>query len=236
MSPPQQSAMRNRLLAALEPQDFARLAPVLEPVTLPLHAVLIPGRQAATAAYFVEQGMVALIADSNEGRIEVGLVGREGLLGIPLILGADRTPHSAVVQVPGTALRVAAGDFRAALEASTSLRRVLGRYVQSRIVQVGQTVYANAVLNLEARLARWILMTHDRLDGDELPFTHESLSLMLAVRRPGVTTAIHGLEGMGMIRARRGRIVVLDRERLADLAGDSYGVAEAEYERLIAKS
>jgi CRP-like cAMP-binding protein len=106
--------------------------------------------------------------------------------------------------------------------------------VQSLIVQVGQTVYANAELTIEARLARWILMTHDRVETDELPFTHEFLSLMLAVRRPGVTSAVHKLEGAGMIRARRGRVVVLDRAKLGDLAGGSYGLAEAEYETLIA--
>ena len=103
------------------------------------------------------------------------------------------------------------------------------------MVQMGQTVYANATFNVEARLARWILMTQDRSDSNELQLTHEFLATMLGVRRPGVTTATHVLEGMGSIRNKRGRIEVLDREKLVELAGDAYQVAEDEYERLMAE-
>ncbi|MBP1184041.1 Crp/Fnr family transcriptional regulator [Methylobacterium sp. PvR107] len=227
MAQPQQSAVRNRLLAALTPEDFSRLASRLEPVPLPLHEVLIAPQQAIAQAYFVEEGIVSLVADTREGRIEVGLTGREGFVGVPIALGAQTTPHTAIVQASGEALRIAAGALEDALDASAGLRRVLGRYVQSLLVQVGQTVYANADLTVEARLARWILMTHDRLEQDELPLTHEVLSKMLGVRRPTVTTATHLLEGAGMIRARRGRITVVDREKLEDLAGAIYGPAGA---------
>jgi CRP-like cAMP-binding protein len=227
MALPQQSAVRNRLLAALAPEEFDRLAPALEPVSLPLHQVLIAPHQPIRRAYFVEEGLVSLVADTREGRIEVGLTGREGFVGVPLALGAESTPHTAIVQAGGEALGIAAGTLREALDASAGLRRVLGGYVQSLIVQVGQTVYANADLTVEARLARWILMTHDRLDQDELPLTHEVLSKMLGVRRPTVTTATHILEGAGMIRAQRGRITVIDRAKLEDLAGAIYGTAEA---------
>ena len=227
MAQPQQSAVRNRLLAALAPEDFSRLASQLEPVPLPLHAVLIAPQQPIAQAYFVEEGIVSLVADTREGRIEVGLTGREGFIGVPIALGAQTTPQTAIVQASGEALRIAAGALEDALDASASLRRVLGRYVQSLLVQVGQTVYANADLTVEARLARWILMIHDRLEQDELPLTHEVLSKMLGVRRPTVTTATHLLEGAGMIRARRGRITVVDREKLEDLAGAIYGTAEA---------
>ena len=227
MALPQQSAVRNRLLAALTPDAFGRLAPALEPVPLPLHEVLIAPREPITQAYFVEEGIVSLVADTREGRIEVGLTGREGFVGVPIALGAQTTPHTAIVQASGEALRIAAGALEDALDASASLRRVLGRYVQSLLVQVGQTVYANADLTVEARLARWILMIHDRLEQDELPLTHEVLSKMLGVRRPTVTTATHLLEGAGMIRARRGRITVVDREKLEDLAGAIYGPAGA---------
>jgi CRP-like cAMP-binding protein len=227
MAQPQQSAVRNRLLAALTPEDFSRLAPQLEPVPLPLHEVLIAPQQPIAQAYFVEEGIVSLVADTREGRIEVGLTGREGFVGVPIALGAQTTPHTAIVQASGEALRIAAGALEDALDASAGLRRVLGRYVQSLLVQVGQTVYANADLTVEARLARWILMTHDRLEQDELPLTHEVLSKMLGVRRPTVTTATHLLEGAGMIRARRGRITVVDREKLEDLAGAIYGPAGA---------
>jgi CRP-like cAMP-binding protein len=227
MAQPQQSAVRNRLLAALTPEDFSRLASQLEPVPLPLHEVLIAPQQPIAQAYFVEEGIVSLVADTREGRIEVGLTGREGFVGVPIALGAQTTPHTAIVQASGEALCIAAGALEDALDASAGLRRVLGRYVQSLLVQVGQTVYANADLTVEARLARWILMIHDRLEQDELPLTHEVLSKMLGVRRPTVTTATHLLEGAGMIRARRGRITVVDREKLEDLAGAIYGPAGA---------
>jgi CRP-like cAMP-binding protein len=228
MAQPQQSAVRNRLLATLAPEDFNRLAPALEPVPLVLHDVLIAPHRPITQAYFVEDGLVSLVADTREGRIEIGLTGREGFVGVPLALGSQTTPHTAIVQAGGEALRIAAGALEEALDASAGLRRVLGRYVQSLIVQVGQTVYANADLTVEGRLARWILMTHDRLEQDDLPLTHEALSKMLGVRRPTVTTATHVLEGAGMIRARRGRITVIDREKLEDLAGSIYGAAEAD--------
>ncbi|WP_267360034.1 MULTISPECIES: Crp/Fnr family transcriptional regulator [unclassified Methylobacterium] len=236
MAQPQQASIHNRLLATLAPEDFARLAPALEPVSLPLREVLITSQQPIAHAYFVEAGVVSLVADTAAARIEIGLVGREGLAGTPLVLGTDRTPHTAVVQVEGTALKITAAELQAALQASAPLRGVLGRYVQSLIVQVGQTVYANAELTVEGRLARWILMTHDRLEQDELPLIHEFLAAMLAVRRPGVTTALHLLEGTGMIRTGRGRIFVRDREKLAEMAGDTYGLAEAEYERLITRA
>ncbi|GEP01401.1 cyclic nucleotide-binding protein [Methylobacterium haplocladii] len=228
--------MRNRLLRALPPEDFERLAPSLAPVTLSLRQILITAHEPITQAYFIESGLISLVADTANtagGRVEIGIVGKEGMTGLPLVLGSDRSPHVALVQAEGRALAVPAEALLPALDASPVLRGVLGRYVQSLIVQVGQTVYANADLNIEARLARWIVMTQDRLGRDELPLTHEFLSLMLGVRRPGVTTATHGLEGLGLIQARRGRITVLDREGLLERAGDAYGLAEAEYERLL---
>ncbi|SFL99151.1 Crp/Fnr family transcriptional regulator [Methylorubrum salsuginis] len=233
MPRPHPSGPRNRLLAALTAEDFARLGPHLEPVTLEIRQILVSADRPITHAVFFEEGLASLIADTGEGRVEVGLVGYEGMIGVPLLLGTDRTPHTGMVQAEGTALRIEAAALSAALEASARLRRVLGRYVQSLIVQVGQTVYANADQTIEGRLARWILMTQDRLCRDELPLTHEFMATMLGVRRPGVTTALHILEGAGLVRARRGRVTVLDREGLTECAGGGYGPAEAEYERLI---
>lgn len=236
MAQPQQSRLRNRLLGVLAPEDFERLAPALVPVPLTLRQILITAHEPISHAYFVEEGLISLVADTANtagGRVEIGIVGYEGMTGLPLVLGGDRSPHLALVQAEGRALAIRADALVPALDASPALRGVLGRYVQSLIVQVGQTVYANADLNIEARLARWIVMTQDRLGRDELPLTHEFLSLMLGVRRPGVTTATHVLEGGGLILAKRGRITVLDREKLLELAGDAYGLAEAEYERLL---
>lgn len=230
----QQSEVRNRLLATLLVDDFARLSPALERVPLRLHETVLEPHQPIAHAYFVESGICSYLADTQDGRIEIGLVGPEGMVGTPLVLGTDRGPFAALIQGEGEALRIPAADLCAALNASPALRGLLGRYVQSFIAQVGGTAYANAELTIEARLARWILMYQDRMDQDDLPITHEFLSLMLGVRRPGVTTATHMLESVGMIRARRGHITVLDREKLENMAGDTYGAAEAEYERLIA--
>lgn len=236
MSDLQQSSVRNRLLAALTPDDFARLSPHLESVPGHVRQILIAADQPITHAYFAQDGFVSLVADTREGRVEVGLVGYEGIIGTSLVLGTDRTPHTAMVQAEGPMLRIAASELRAALDDSPALRGILGRYVQSLIVQVGQTVYATADYNIEARLARWILMIQDRLCRDELPITHDFMAMMLGVRRPGVTTAMHILEGARMIRAKRGRITVLDREQLMEFAGDTYGPAETEYERSLAEA
>jgi CRP-like cAMP-binding protein len=231
-----QSEVRNRLLATLLADDFARLSPALERVPLRLHETVLDPHQPIEHAYFVESGLCSYLADTHDGRIEIGLVGREGMVGTPLVLGTDRGPFTALVQGGGEALRIPAADLREALDASSALRDLLGRYVQSFIVQVGGTAYANSELTIEARLARWILMYQDRMHQNDLPITHEFLSLMLGVRRPGVTAATHMLEGSGMIQARRGHITVLDREKLKSMAGDTYGAAEAEYERLIAEA
>jgi CRP-like cAMP-binding protein len=136
-------------------------------------------------------------------------------------------------QANGHALRVSVDALREVARQSPSLHGLLGRYLYSLMIQTSQTAYANASLNVEARLARWVLMTHDRMDGFELSLTHDFLASMLGVRRPGVTTATHVLEGARMIRADRGRIIVLDRAKLEELADDAYGLAETEYERLI---
>ena len=229
----QGSTVRNRLLAALASDDFAVLEPKLERVPLDLDAVLIEAHQPIGHAFFPESGIVSTVANTDEGRIEIGFVGREGFAGIPIILGANQTPHTSMVQGAGEGLRISADDLRAAIQARPSIFRPLGLYAQALIVQMGQTAYANAAFNIEARLARWLLMAQDRIGGTELLLKHEFIAMMLGVRRPGVTTATHALEGMGSIRAKRGRITVRDREKLLELAGDAYQVAEDEYERLM---
>ncbi|MCJ2092298.1 Crp/Fnr family transcriptional regulator [Methylobacterium sp. J-072] len=232
----QQSDSRNRLLGALAPEDFTRLAPALERWPLHLHDTLIRAHEPLSHAYFVETGLVSLVAATEGGRIEIGLVGQEGLAGVPLVLGTDRGPVLGIVQGGGEALRIPASALREALQASPGLRGVLGRYVLSLMIQMGYTVYASAELNVEARLARWILMTHDRLNAEAMPLTQEFMAMMLGVRRTGVTAALYVLSGAGMVRASEGRITVLDRDRLKDLAGDTYGPAEGEYERLLAEA
>ena len=228
------STVRNRLLLTLAPKDFALLEPKLKLVPLPVHFVLIEARQPIRHVYFIESGLVSTLANMAENRVEVGLVGREGFIGIPVILGASRTPHTSIVQGKGEALQIGTDDLCAAMRERPSIFRPLGLFTQALLVQTAQTAYANATFNIEARLARWILMTQDRI-GDELTLTHDLLAAMLGVRRPGVTDATHVLEGTGSIRAQRGRITVRDRDKLLELAGDAYQVAEDEYERLMAE-
>lgn len=230
----QQNAVRNRLLKAMSLDDFDRLQPHLDPADLPVAQMLIVPNERVEHFYFLEAGISSITAQGANGRVEVGIVGREGLVGaVPLLLGSDRVPHDHFMQLAGEGLRIGAEALLAATDASPILRRLLLRYVQTEVVQVRQTAFVNGSFNIEARLARWLLMCHDRLDGDDLPLKHEFLAVMLGVQRSGVTLALQNLEGGGRIKARRGRITVIDRERLETLADGSYGAPEAEYVRLI---
>ncbi len=231
---PDPSIYQNRLLARLGPDDLALLQPHLEPVDLPVGMVVIEPDQPITHAVFPETGLCSVIASLQErSRVEIGLYGRDGLVGTVLALGSDRVPHQTFMQVSGTGLRIEAGALTRAIEASASLRLLILRYTQTFLIQTAQTALANASAPAEERLARWLAMYHDRQDGDDLSVTHEFLSMMLGVRRPTVTVALQMLEGAGLVRAQRARVRVLDRRGLTEAAGPAYGPAEAEYERLI---
>src|SRR5215212_10272193 len=207
----QQASVRNSLLSALNPDDFGLLRPDLEPVALELRQWLIEAGEPIQHVTFPEHGIISILADTSEGRIEVGLIGPEGMAGLPVVLGIERSPHAYMVQAAGEALRIPAPDLQAALRHSPSLHAGLLRYVFALMVQTAETAYANAGFTMEARLARWILMTDDRLAREDLPLTHDFLSMMLGVRRPGVTIAVQNLESIRLIRAKRGSITVLDR-------------------------
>jgi len=209
--------------------DFSLVEPDLEAVTFGLREHLFRADQTITHVTFPESGIASIVADTEEGRFEVGMVGSEGLVGVPPVLGVDRTPHTCIVQAAGEAFRISTANLQAAMNFSGTLRALLLRFVHTFMVQVGQTAYANAGYSIEERLARWLLMTHDRLEGDDMPLTHGFLSIMLGTRRPGVTLAVQMLEGIGVIRAARGRITLRNRGRLQQIAGGSYGFAEQEY-------
>jgi CRP-like cAMP-binding protein len=233
MHPPQQLSIGNRILASLSAGDFARLQPHLEPVSLDTRQVLIEPNTAIAHIYFPEAGMASVTNNSSGGKIEVGVIGREGMVGLPIVLGIDQTPYEHFMQIAGHGWRIAVQDLEQAMAESSSLHRQLLRYAQASHVQVSETAFTNANSDVEARLARWLLMCHDRVDGGDIPLTHEFIAMMLGVRRPGVTVALHVLEGMQVIRAKRGVITVLDREKLEELAEDAYGLSEAEYTRLM---
>jgi CRP-like cAMP-binding protein len=224
----------NRLLAALSAEDLARLQPHLKAVNLTLLQKLERPNKPIENIYFMHAGIASVVAVQPDGTsIEIGLVGREGMTGSSILLGADQSPHSTYIQAVGSGERIAAPELRKAAQESKSLQRVLLKYVQSFTVQTAHTAIANARAKLPERLARWLLMAQDRIGGDTLALTHEFLGLMLAVRRAGVTEALQALKARGLIKTQRGAVVVLNRDGLKRIAGNFYGLPEQEYRRLI---
>ena len=184
--------------------------------------------------YFPESGLGSIVAISPEGQeIEAGLYGHDGFGPVAVLLGADRSPHRSVIQLAGDGHRISPSALVAAANRSSTLRDLLLRFVQVLNTQTSFTALSNAVHQIDERLARWLLMSHDRHTSDEIPLTHEFLSLMLAVRRPSVTSSLHVLEGNGFIQAERGWITIRNRRALEEFAADAYGKPEAEYRRLI---
>ena len=229
-----QATVSNRLLSYLSPADFALLAPSLELIDLDRDYVLVIPNRPIEHVFFIESGMVSVVAEKADGRcIEVGVYGRDGMGATTVLLGSDRSPHHQYMQIGGTGYRLTTADFLKAVDRSASLRTMMLRYVHVFMTQTAQSALVNGSSIIEERLARWVLMCQDRLDSMEFPITHDFLSMMLGVRRSSVTDAIHLLEGDALIKATRGNIQILDRARLERAAGASYGVPEAEYRRVI---
>jgi CRP-like cAMP-binding protein len=216
------SVTKNRILSRLSADDMALLQPHLEPVALPLRQVLEAPNKPITHSYFIEYGLVSIVASNKHKRLEVGLIGCEGLTGLPIILGNDRSPNETFIQVEGDANRITAEELRKAILKSRSLERVLLNFANEFLNQTARTALSNGTATLEERLARWLLMANDRLRGDEIPLTHEFLSLMLGVRRAGVTIALHYLERRGLIELSRKKIVITDRDGLKAAANGTY--------------
>ena len=230
----QQAEVVNRLLARLSAEDFDALAARLERVACPRAMVLAEPNEPIPYAYFLEEGAASIVATSRDGQLaEAGLIGREGFVHPTFALGSDRTPQLIQMQMTGSGYRIARSAFLDALAGSATLRAILLLYAQVLIVQSSYTSLANAVHSVDERLARWLLMCHDRSSSDDLPLTHEFMATMLSVRRPSVTTAIHVLAGNGFIEADRGFITVRNRAALEEFADGAYGQSEDEYRRLL---
>jgi CRP-like cAMP-binding protein len=223
----------NHLLQALSADDRALLEPHLKPIQLPLRHELEKPNRRIEEVFFLETGIASVVAVNNGTSIEVGIIGSEGMSGMAVVLGSDRSPHSTFIQVKGSGLKIAASGLRTAMDQSPSIQTGLLKFAQVFMVQTAHTAVANARGNLGERLARWILMAHDRVPGDTLYMTHEFLALMLAVRRAGVTEAIHVLQKQNLITAHRAEITILNRKGIEKVAGHFYGVPEAEYRRLV---
>lgn len=219
------SASLNRLLAGLPPKDYRKLAARLVPVTLVFGDVLCePGARIAHV-YFPARSVVSLLTVvDGHSALEVGLVGDEGMVGIPLALGVGVSPVRALVQGAGPAMRMSAAHFRKAFDSTPALQRDLHRYTYALMAQVTQTAACNRFHPVEARLARWLLMTRDRVGSGQFRLTHEFLSHMLGVRRVGVTIAASALQRRALIEYRRGEITILDDPGLEAAACSCYAL------------
>ena len=216
-------AAPNRLLAALPEPDYKRLAPHLKPVALPQKEVLYDTDQPIQFVYFPSAGMVSLVHILEEGNnVEVGIIGSEGLLGLPVVLSGKTSPARAIVQVPGEALRLPAEMLAEEFSRGGALHDLLLSYTLAFLNQVSQTAACNRAYVLEVRLARWLLLVQDRAQSEELPLTQEFIADMLGSPRAMVTIAAGALQKAGVISYRRGRITVLDRAALEAAACECY--------------
>ncbi|MDE2148194.1 MAG: Crp/Fnr family transcriptional regulator [Burkholderiales bacterium] len=231
---PGQACSQNGLLAALPAVVLARWQPQLEAVKLALGQSLYEPGRTMSHVYFPTSAIVSLLYVTESGAsAEIAVVGREGLVGIALFMGGDSTPNRADVQSAGTAWRLPAALLKAEFGSSPPLTRLLLRYTQALITQMAQTAVCNRHHTVDQQLCRWLLMSLDRLQGNELVMTHELIANMLGVRREGVTEAAFKLQRDGLIRYARGHITVLDRPRLEHRSCECYPVVRDEYARLL---
>ena len=225
---------QNLLIAAMRDADVRALLEQSETVELSVNDNIEQPNVPFEHVYFPDSGVVSVVVSAPDGkRIEAGVIGREGMTGFSAVQAADQSPHQTFVQMKGGATRVKVGTFRRALDHSSHLRQLIGRYGHTFNTQIAYTALANGKATVEERLGRWLLMCQDRTGDPNLALTHEFLALMLGTRRPGVTDALHMLEGKHLIKSTRGICLVTDRQGLIDLVGGIYGVPEAEYDRLI---
>ena len=231
---PLRGTIRNRLLASLAAEDLAQLLPCLELVDLPRNTRMMKPGMPTDFVYFPESCMVSLILVLEDGTsIEVGLIGKEGLVGVLAGLGASAISGEAIVQMPGTALKMPVKVLREEMGLNAGIRQMLLLYVQALFAQVSQTAACNGRHPLPQRMARWLLLAHDCAETNVLLLSHEFLSMMIGVRRAGVTAALGALKQAGIIEATRGQIIILDQERLESTACECYRTVRVEYDRLL---
>ncbi|HYF54877.1 MAG TPA: Crp/Fnr family transcriptional regulator [Salinarimonas sp.] len=225
----------NRLIASLKPQDLSVLEPFLDPVLLSRGEVLFEPGDDVVATYFPAAGtMASLVVPMADGRaVEAASIGREGAVGGIVSAGNKPAFARAVVQMPGTALRIEAARLDEAKDRSKTLRDLFARYADALLAQVLQSVACNALHTIEQRYGRWLLMTQDRVGGSELELTQEFLSEMLGVQRTTVTAAARTLQDRGVIQYRRGRITILDRPRLERLSCECHETVRRHYDRVM---
>ena len=225
---------RNRLLSGLNQSIYEELAPHLETVSLTLRQKLYEPNQRIDNVWFPVNGVVSMLAHmEGGGLIEIATVGNEGMIGLPLFLGADVTPGTSFSQVPGDALRMPADAFRKAIANGGPLTKILHRYTQALMVQISQGTACNRAHSLEERCARWLLLCHDRVGADEFMLTQEFLSQMLGVRRASVSLVAATFQQAGFIEYTRGRMRILNRKGLESASCRCYAIIREEYDRML---
>ncbi len=227
----EQRAERNLLLRALPAAEYAGLLAYLEPAPLQVKQVLYEPNEPIGHAYFPQHGTTSLLAlDHAGGAVEVGTIGNEGMVGLPLFHGIHASPHQCFVQIAGEASCITASDFAGQLAEAPTLRSLLLRYTHSVYVDAAQSVACGRLHALEERCARWLLMTDDRVEGSEFVLTQEFLSYMLGTRRPAVSVAMARLQAAGLVRYSRGHVTVLDRTGLEAASCECYRITRAAHE------
>jgi CRP-like cAMP-binding protein len=227
------SIVQNRVLASMAPESFDHLRPYLEPVALKRRAILQEHNRPIEHLYFIEHGVASLFARTQrDGPVEVAIVGRLGFVGVGAILGTMRSPNRCLMEVAGGALRIRAHEIRRIIEDCPAIQRQLLNYVHMLLIQNTQTALCNARHELDKRLCRWLLLASDRLDDTVIPLTHDNLSMILGVRRAGVTTTLSDLERAGATKRARGAIEIVDRSALERRACECYRIIASEYMRL----
>jgi CRP-like cAMP-binding protein len=225
---------RNRLIAKLPAEERERLATALDVVSLTVKQPIAEPRQPFSHVYFPLSGLISLVIELQDGDVvEVGTVGNEGMVGVPVLLGADESPTRVFAQIAGESARMKAGAFVEHLKSSPALAQLLQRYAQVMMNQISQTAACNHAHAIEQRMARWLLMTHDRIGENEFPLTQEFLAQMLGVRRPSVTVVAGMLQQAGFIRYSRGRMTIVNREALEAASCECYRIVRQETERLL---
>lgn len=225
---------QNDLLASLPEAEWLRWKPLLEPCEMPLGKVLYESGAALQYVYFPVNAIVSLLYVLEDGAsAEIAVVGQEGVVGIAIFMGGGSTPNQAVVQSAGTGYRMRADAIKTEFERSMPVMHLMLRFTQALITQMSQTAVCNRHHTVDQQLCRWLLLSLDRLPGDELVMTHQLISNMLGVRREGVTEAASKLQEIGLIRYARGRVTVLDRPGLERRVCECYGVVKKEYDRLL---
>jgi len=229
------SGSTNILLRAMSPADRSILSSHCDRVDIERGQVLETKNETIEWTYFLEGGIASVVIDNNGGTTEIGLFGREGASGLSMLLGSKLSANRTFMQVNGsTALRIPTVILAQTAIDRPDIRHTLLRFLHTMTLQMGQTIVANARLETLGRIARWLLMCHDRVDGDYVLLTHDFLAMMIGAQRPSVTDGLHILESERMIRSQRGAVLVLNRAGLEGLADIAYGFAEDEYSRIIA--